>query len=611
MKRSTTTRTQRRRRGVAGLVTILVLAAVLLACAPLAQASPSPSASAGEEKLVLRMGTVFDLDNPNPFVGYSATAYEAFHLTYSFLVGRGTDLQPRPELATSWSVSEDGLTWTFKLREGVRWSDGEPFSSEDVAFTYNYIIENQLVNFTTYTENIVKAVAVDPLTVEIVCSKPKADMLYLWIPIVPEHVWSEVPGEKAGLDYQPELPLVGTGPFQVAEVKTGSFVKLVRNPYYWERPAIDEVLMQVYQNADTMTQDLKTGALDYAWALPAAQFKALSSDPALKTNAADIRYWGSVSLNTYTGKESLGNPALRDPAFRQALAWAVDKQGIIDLAYAGFGTVAQGIITPDVPEYFWTPAPDATVGFDLAKAGQMLDAAGYPLVDGKRVGKDGEPIELRLYVRSASTESQSAGKLLAGWFEQLGLQIDLQTMADAAIIDAEYNMKGSEFAPDYDMVVWGFGGYADPNFILSIFTTGQIGGWNDTYFSDPKYDELWVRQSQTIDPAQRRPITDQMCQIVYDQVPSIITVYTKQLEAFNVAKWTGWTQYGPTGPYAFSNDNVDSYVNLRLKTDADESDSAGADTTVLAIVGIVVAVVVVLVVVLLLRRRRGSRSIEA
>jgi ABC-type transport system substrate-binding protein len=182
-------------------------------------------------------------------------------------------------------------------------------------------------------------------------------------------------------------------------------------------------------------------------------------------------------------------------------------------------------------------------------------------------------------------------------------------MADAAIFDAGYNMKGSEFAPDYDMVVWGFGGYADPNFILSIFTTGQIGGWNDTYFSDPEYDKLYVQQSQTIDPTQRRPITDQMCQIIYDKVPYIVTNYVKQLEAFNVAKWTGWTQYGPTGPYAFSNDNVDSYVNLRLKTDVDESDSAGANTTVLAIVGIVAAVVVVLAVVLLLRRR-GSRSIE-
>jgi len=197
-----------------------------------------------------------------------------------------------------------------------------------------------------------------------------------------------------------------------------------------------------------------------------------------------------------------------------------------------------------------------------------------------------------------------------GCFEQLGLQIDLRTMADAAIIDAEYNMKGSQFAPDYDMVVWGFGGYADPNFILSIFTTGQIGGLNDTYFSDPKYDKLYVQQSQTIDQAQRKPLTDEMCQIVYDQVPSIITTYTKMLEAFNVAKWTGWTQYGPTGAYSFSNDNVDSYVNLRLRTNTSESDSAGAYTTVLTIVGIVVAVVVVLAVVLLLRRHRAGRSIE-
>ena len=603
MKGSTATMARCRQRGPAGMVAVLALLVVVFAWAAVAQASPSPSASTGD--LTLREGTTFDLDSSNPFVGYSATAYEVFHLNYDLLVGRGTDLQPRPELATSWSVSSDGLVWTFKLREGVKWQDGEPFSAEDVAFTYNYIIKNQLVNFTSYTENIVKAIVVDPLTVQMVCSQPKADMLYLWIPIVPEHIWSKVPGKSAGNDYQPELPLVGTGPFQVTEVKKGGFVKLVKNPYYWKQPTIDEVLIQVYQNPDTMTQELKSGALDYAFGLPNAQFKTLSSDPDLKASASDIRYFSSVSLNTCAGKESLGDPALRDPAFRQALIWAVDKQRIVDISYGGYGSVAQGIITPDVPAYYWTPATDAAYGFDLAKAGQLLDAAGYPLQNGKRIGKDGKPITLRLYARSASIESQTTGKLLAGWFEKLGLQIDLQTLSDGAIFDAEYNMKGAQYAPDYDMVIWGYGAYADPSFILSVFITGQIGGWNDSYFSNPQYDKLYVQQSQTIDQAQRRPMTDEMCQIVYDQVPYIVTTYVKQLEAFNVAKWTGWTQYGPTGPYSFSNDNIDSYLNLKPKTAA--TAEAGASGSWIYV--LIAAVAVVAVIGIVLARRRGRRKI--
>jgi peptide/nickel transport system substrate-binding protein len=286
------------------------------------------------------------------------------------------------------------------------------------------------------------------------------------------------------------------------------------------------------------------------------------------------------------------------------LAWAVDKQRIVDIAYGGYGTVAQGIITPDVPNFFWEPAPDATYGFDLDKAAQLLDEAGYPLVDGVRTGQDGKPIKLRLYVRSASAESQSTGKLLAGWFKDLGLQIDLQTLSDGAIIDAWYNMKGSQLAPDVDMVVWGFGGYADPGFVLSVFTTDQIGGWNDSYFSYTEYDELWAQQSQTIDPAERRPLTDQMCKIVYDQVPYIVTTYVKMLEAFNVAKWTGWTQYGPTGMYSFSNDNVDSYVNLRLVTETGESSAEGSGTATLVIVVVVAAAIVVGGTVVLIRRRR-------
>ena len=244
----------RRRLRVMLAVFLLLLAAGLSLGigGALAGGSPSPAASGGA--LRVKFGTTFDADNLNPFVGYSGTSYEIFHLNYDFLVVYATDLSPLPELATSWDTSPDGKVWTFHLRHGVTWQDGEPFTAADVVFTYMYIIKNDLTAFTSYTNNIQKVEALDDFTVKMTCGKPKANMLRLWIPILPEHIWSKVPGDKAGKDYLNKPPIVGTGPFQVVKFVAGSYVKLVKNPYYWEegKPAIDQLVLSLYSNPDTL-----------------------------------------------------------------------------------------------------------------------------------------------------------------------------------------------------------------------------------------------------------------------------------------------------------------------------------------------------------------------
>jgi len=601
-------------RRLRGKVTITLL--VLLFTAGLvwgiavAVAADSPSPATSSNDLTVRLGTTFDADNLNPFIGYSGTSYEIFHLNYDFLVGYAPDLSPRPELATSWTTSPDGKTWTFQLRQGVKWQDGQPFTSKDVAFTYNLIIKNDLTSFTSYTNNIIKVVPQGDFAVKILCKQPKANMLRLWIPILPEHIWAKVPPATLATSFVNKTPIIGTGPFQTTEVKKGGYIKLVKNPNYWDKgkPTINEIVMEIYQNADTMTQDLKSGALDYAMGIPTAQFKALQSQKGITANAADIKYFDEVCMNCYDNSNSLGNPVLRDPKFRQAISWAVDKQKIVDFAYGGYAKVGQGIITPDVPTYYWTPAPDITFGFDIAKAGQMLDAAGYPLKNGVRVNKQGKPIVLRLWARTDDIASQNSGKLITGWFHQLGLKITFQVLDSATLTDALYNMKGSTYAPDFDMYIWGWGEYVDPDYILNVFTTGQINGWNDSVWSNAEYDKLYTQQAQTLDPVQRKPIVDKMVQIYYESAPYILTNYEQQLEAYNTDKWVGWTHVPPpAGPVAFANDNIDTYLNLKPKAAATVS-SGATSTWIYAVIALVVLVVAVVAVQLLRRTRR--RSVE-
>ena len=132
-----------------------------------------PSASASADKITLRVAWTNDPDNLNPFIGAETSSYEIWMLNYDFLVGYTLDLQPTPDLATSWETSADGKVWTFHLREGVTWQDGEAFTARDVAFTYNYIIDNQMGAYSSLTTFIDKVVAVDDPPSSSVAASPR------------------------------------------------------------------------------------------------------------------------------------------------------------------------------------------------------------------------------------------------------------------------------------------------------------------------------------------------------------------------------------------------------------------------------------------------------
>ena len=264
-------------------VCVLLAAGLALGLSAALAADPSASPSGG--KVTLRVGWTLEPDNLNPFIGYATSAYEVWRLNYDFLVGYDTDLKPQPELATSWKISPDGKVWTFHLRSGVKWQDGEPFTSEDVAFTFNYINDNQLLNLSTYTNGITKAEVVDDTHVKIYTKAPKANMLRMVVPILPEHIWSKVSGKAATTSYQNKPPIVGDGPFQVVEWQKGKFVRLAANPTYWGgKPKVDEVILELYTNPDTMAQDLKLGTLDGAVDVPPAQFKPLNGQDGITTS---------------------------------------------------------------------------------------------------------------------------------------------------------------------------------------------------------------------------------------------------------------------------------------------------------------------------------------
>jgi peptide/nickel transport system substrate-binding protein len=597
--------------GKRAILLALLLILMGLAAAPAAPAaSPSPSGDT-----TFRVGWLLEPDNLNPFIGLLGQDYEIWHLNYDCLVGfDAKDLSPRPEIAESWQVSPDGKTWTFKIRQGVKWQDGEPLTAKDVAFTFNYIVDNDLQTLAIYTGGINGATAIDDATVEITTDEPKSNMLAMFVPIIPEHIWSTVSGKAATTTYRNAPPIVGTGPFQVVEWSKGKFIRLKANPDYWGgAPKVDELFFENYKSADTMVADLKAGAIDAATGLPQAQVPVLSKTDGTTVLKGTFFRFNELGFNCYDSPDSLGNPVLLDPKFRQAMNWAIDRQKIVDVAFYGQADSGATLVVPYSP-YHWEPPTDRAYAYDPEQAKTQLDLAGYEdnNGDGFRETKDGEPLSLRLLVTTDSPENQTAAKLIAGWFKDVGLDVNLRVVDAGVLLDAQYNYKGDTYAPDYDMYIWFWTYDVDPEMILGVPTPQQIEGWNDTLWTDPEYTKLFTQQEQTIDVEKRIPIVQRMQEIVWESSPYLIFAYPFQLEAYRSDKWQGVTPSptdyaGYDGSAFYNYMNVDSY--RFVEPAATTTQEAGANTTVLLIVGIVAAAVVIALIAWVVMRRRG-RAVE-
>jgi peptide/nickel transport system substrate-binding protein len=601
-----------------GPVRIVLCAAVLVVSACILTSSPPVLAvdttPSPEHPVALRVGWTTDPASMNPFVGQEGASWEIYSLNYDYLTGLdAATLTPRPQLATSWRHSKDGTVWTFHLRRDVKWQDGRPFTSADVVFTFDYIIRNDMGAFMSYMTFISKVVAVDRYTVRVLCSQPKANMLSLTVPILPRHIWSKVDPEVAQSTFDNDPPVIGTGPFQVVEYRTGRWVRMVANKSYWGgSPKVDEVIFQIYQSDQNMLQELRSGAIQAARDLPLASVPTLQSDQTLDVATSDAnRLVHDLGFNCYTGRASKGNRVLLDPDFRRALNYAIDKATICKVAYFGLAKPAETVILSDYfrdPDWHWEPPQAAKYEFDLDRARAALDEAGYRDADGDGVREwQGKPIVLRLWAIRDEPDRVRVGRLVAGWFEQIGLRIKYEILDEGILVDRMWDTEGEAFAPDYDMFLWGWNSEVDPNSLLSYFTTGQIGSWSDTNWSNAEYDRLYAQQQSTLDADERKAIIDRMQALMYRETPMIFFAEPATVTAWNVSEWEGWVRSPagdgqPMGVYPVE----DTYVTVHPRSATGGSGSGEPPRGTLLAVGTVAVAALAIVVVTTRRRRSGA-----
>lgn len=533
-------------------LTLLVVVMILSLLTGLVGCGPGESA-----KHILRVGFLREIEGLNPMTIWSYQAYEVMNLNYNKLISWDENMEVVPDLAKEWDVSEDGLTWTFDLYEGVKWHDGEPFTAEDVKFTFEYIRDNELGYFVDYVVAMEDIQVPDEHTVVITLNEPLAWMPNILIPILPQHLWEDVDPEEANSDYENAEP-VGTGPFQVIEHVTGEYTRMAVNKDYFKgTPKVDEVIFQTYANADLMVEALKRGDIDVITSCPGAQFKALEQEAPENITLLNAMTpsFTEMAINVWDDPASNGNPLLLDPKVRAAMEHAIDRDKVIDVAFFGYADPGSTLV-PSIYD-FWhlKPGADEFRGFDLEKSNQILEEAGYKTGnDGIRVSPDGEALSFSILIRSESPDSQKAAQLMQEWFKEAGIALKIEIIDEGTLTDRIYE-------GNWDLFIWGWFVDIDPSSILKIMTSDEIMSWNDSFYSNPEYDELFKKQQHELDPDLRQDLIHEMQRMVYRDAPYIVLSYDPELQAYRTDRFKGWVQNPAGGPVVFTN-IIETYEKL-------------------------------------------------
>ncbi|PRX44967.1 peptide/nickel transport system substrate-binding protein [Prauserella shujinwangii] len=509
-----------------------------------------PQAHAQDGPTVLRVALVQEIDHLNPFTASFASSTMVGRFAWEFLtLPSAEDATPTGGLAESWSASEDKLTWTFRIRDGVRWSDREPVTAHDAAFTFNRIMTDPKAAEAngSYVTNFARVTAPDDRTLVIETEEPQASMTALDVPIVPEHVWSGIRDMAAPETDSIEVVGVGSGPFLITEYRRNEVVRMKANPDYWRgRAEIDELQFVKFENADAAVNALRNGEIDFVNRLTQAQFDTLRGEPNIATNQASGRRYRELLMNPGARNSAGqpigdGHPALRDVRVRRAIAKAIDPETLVEKVLGGYGELPGGLVPPIYADHHYTPPADKKYTFDLAAANRELDAAGYRRgPDGVRAGPDGRKLRFRLTARASEDYGLRATDYIAGWLDRAGIEVVKNLVSDNEV--DETTSSGH-----YDLALSGWGTNPDPDYILAKQTCAALpatsgSSSSNAFFCDRTYDRLYQRQATELDPRRRAELVRQAQARYYEQVPSLVLGYDNVLEAWRSDRFSDFTE---------------------------------------------------------------------
>jgi peptide/nickel transport system substrate-binding protein len=479
-------------------------------------------------------------------------------LTMAWLFKWDHENRPIPELATvvptkaNGGISADGKTLTFHLRQGVKWSDGVPFTADDVIFTTHVILDPKTnVLGRDGWDLITKIDEPDKYTVVFHLKQPYSPFVVTFFSsaganpsILPKHLLEH----SADINKDPyNSKPVGIGPFRFVEWRRGDRIIMEANPYYFRGlPKLTNVEYRIIPNRDTLLLQLQTGEIDM-WANAARAYyprlKALKGFDVLRQASYGF---GHIDFN-------LGRPLLQDVRVRRALALAIDREVLKEKVGRGLGIVQDGVISS--ASQFFDPSIKTSPSHDVVQARALLDQAGWKLgPDGMRA-KDGAKLKIELVSNTGSPDTDTQIELIRGWWKEIGVELDRKNY-DPALLFAPPQQGGIIYSGKFDVVV--FAWFLSPSGDVSnLYGCTQFppNGQNDMRWCDPKADAAMSAYKLTYDVAEQKKADQIVQHEIADQVPTYVLVVYEDLFAYN----SDLTNFRPNAVSAF-----DDFMNVDI-----------------------------------------------
>ena len=513
----------------------------LLSTAALAAIAAAPDISVAEEAIPRGGSITINIGTEPPvlvLVAHSAgPAYYISGKATESLLTYDKNFTPQPLLATEWKVSDDGLNYRFKLRQGVKWHDGKDFTAEDVAFSILTLKENHPRGRATFA-SVEKANVISPYEVEFVLSKPAPYLLSAFAsfesPIIPKHIYA---GTKIAENPNNFAP-IGTGPYKFAEWVRGSHARFVRNENYWgaPKPYLDQIIFRFILDPAAAVAALEAGEVQVSVAnLPLTDIDRLKTNPKLVVDTAPAAYSPSIARAEF----NLENKYLADIRVRHAIAHAINKDFIVDTVYYGYATRLDGPVSPDLARFYYPDLPKYE--FNPAKANQLLDEAGY------KKGPDGFRFKLFIDPTQPSGPPKQTGEYFVQALAKVGIKAELRTQDFATFIKRVFTDR------DFDIAIEGMSNLYDPTvgiqrlYWSKNFKPG-VPFTNGSRYVNPEVDRLLETAAVEVDAKKRLQLFNEFQTLVVKDLPtldivtpSVITIYDKRVKNLKLGVEDLWS----------------------------------------------------------------------
>jgi len=490
-------------------IVIALLTLAVTACGPEEpRRAPAGSAAAAPATGdIIVEGSIGDASNLIPLLSSDSTSHEIAGMIFNGLIKYDKDVNVVGDLAESWEISKDGLVITFHLKRGVRWHDGRPFTADDVLYTYRVTIDPKTP--TAYAGDFLKvkkAEVLDDHTFRATYEKPFAPALMSWsVGILPKHLLAGKDITTSPLGRRP----VGTGPYKFKEWVTGQKIVLVYNPDYFEgRPYIDGYIMRIIPDTATMFLELRANGIDRMGLTP-LQYTRQTENNLFRKNYNKFRYLSFAY--TYLGY-NLKNPLFTDKRIRQAIAYAVNREEIIDGVLLGLGKPATGPYKPGT----WAYNPNVRVyPHDPAKAKALLAEAGWADTNSDGIiEKEGRPFEFEIITNQGNEIRSKCAEIIQRRLAEVGIRVKIRVVEWAAFVNDFINKR------KFDATILGWTIPMEPD-LYDVWHSSKTGPQelNFVSYKNEEVDALIVKARETFDQELRKRCYDRIQEILADEQP--------------------------------------------------------------------------------------------